>query len=129
MQKEHRVEEKWTWTPDEEEEIKKLEERLKSVANLPCHPHMKSWESFSNEVFQHIHNSLAGYYKVGPVEPMDYFTSHFGVGYLAGQVSKYMARVERTRRLEDLYKAAHYLSRLHQKLLEATPSQHVEIGI
>ncbi|SMC27307.1 Protein of unknwon function [Andreprevotia lacus DSM 23236] len=53
------------------------------------------------------------HYRHQAVQPWDYIHAN-GIGYLAGNVIKYISRYQQKNGLQDLEKAAHYL----QKLIE-----------
>ena len=54
-----------------------------------------------------------GHYKVKGIEPWDYIVAN-NLGYLEGNVVKYVSRYKEKNGIEDLKKAQHYL----QKLIE-----------
>lgn len=57
-------------------------------------------------------NQVGGkHYKTKPIQPWDYIHSN-GIGYLAGNVIKYVSRYKDKNGLEDLYKAKHYIEKL-----------------
>ncbi len=65
------------------------------------------------------------HYKDKAVQPWDYITSN-GLGYLEGNVVKYVSRYKEKNGVQDLEKARHYLDKLieieRQKVIEATAS-------
>jgi len=61
--------------------------------------------------------SLGDHYRVG-IETWDYILSQ-GLGYLEGNVIKYVTRYKRKNGIEDLLKAQHYLT----KLIEVTEKE------
>ena len=89
----------------------------------PRHPHVETWGVFASGVFAHIQSCKQGHYvrDDSPMEPIDFFESYLDTDWLVGQVCKYTLRVKKTRNSKDLYKAAHYLSRIYQKLVDETP--------
>lgn len=67
-------------------------------------------------------NQVAGTHYQTPIQPWDYVHQN-GIGYLAGNVIKYVSRYKTKNGLEDLYKAKHYLEKLieeEHKLLGTT---------
>lgn len=89
----------------------------------PRHPHIKTWGEFGAGVYDHINSTKKGHYvkQYTSMEPIDFFEDYLDMDWLLGQVCKYVLRVKKTRNSKDLYKAAHYLSRIYQKLLDETP--------
>jgi len=71
-----------------------------------------AWQSFSDCMMEHIKETEAGHYGDRPIQPLDFLEQWFPPDALAWQVVKYMCRYPRTRNQKDIYKAAHYLSRL-----------------
>ena len=66
------------------------------------------------EAFNAIANSLqvgGSHYKDKAIQPWDYIASN-GLGYLEGNVVKYVSRWREKGGLEDLKKAQHYLTKL-----------------
>ena len=55
------------------------------------------------------------YYRDGGIETWDYILSHH-LGYLEGNIIKYVTRYDKKNGLEDLYKAKHYLEKLIEYL-------------
>lgn len=51
------------------------------------------------------------HYKDKAIQPWDYITSN-GLGYLEGNVIKYVSRYKDKNGLQDLQKARHYLDKL-----------------
>ena len=83
------------------------------------HPYITAWRGFSNLVLDHIRSTRSGHYApTNRVEPLDFCEAFFGLPYLCGQVVKYVARIDRTRDMKDLYKAAHYMSRIYNQIIE-----------
>ena len=72
------------------------------------------WKAFEANVTAHIKDTLHGHYAYGTtmMQPLHALEQTFGLAYLCGQVCKYMFRYPQTHNERDLYKAAHYLSRL-----------------
>ena len=62
------------------------------------------------------------YYKNGDVECIDAIRSALGhdgfIGFLQGQVMKYVWRYQQKNGLEDLHKAKWYLTRLEAEMME-----------
>ena len=87
------------------------------------HPHVKTWGEFGAGVYDHITSCSQGHYtrKWTSMEPIDFFEAYLDMDWLVGQVCKYTLRVKKTRNSKDLYKAAHYLSRIYQKLVDEAP--------
>lgn len=57
-------------------------------------------------------NQVGGkHYYNTQIQPWDYIHSN-GIGYLAGNVIKYVSRYKDKNGLEDLYKAKHYIEKL-----------------
>jgi hypothetical protein len=56
---------------------------------------------------------VGGSHYQGPIQPWDYIVAN-DIGYLAGNVIKYVSRYKQKNGVEDLKKAQHYL----QKLIE-----------
>ena len=54
---------------------------------------------------------VAGEHYKLPIQPWDYIHTN-GIGYLAGNVIKYVSRYKQKNGLEDLYKAKHYIEKL-----------------
>ena len=52
-----------------------------------------------------------GHYKDLPIQPVEYIHAN-GIGYLAGNVVKYVSRWREKGGVEDLRKARHYLDKL-----------------
>lgn len=59
---------------------------------------------------------VGGLHYRSPVQHWDFATTHFGPGYLRGQVTKYLCRWRKKNGVQDLEKAAHFL----RKLIEVT---------
>lgn len=59
------------------------------------------------------------HYKNQPIQAWDYIHSN-GIGFLAGNVIKYVSRFENKGGLQDLEKALHYLEKLRE---EYTPKK------
>jgi hypothetical protein len=59
---------------------------------------------------------VAGNHYKKPIQPWDYIHAN-GIGYLAGNVIKYVSRYQDKNGLEDLYKAKHYLEKLIEEEL------------
>ena len=77
------------------------------------HPHQKVWNEFAGAVYYHIHDTKQGHYvRPGTIEPLEFMESYLSMDWMVGQVIKYACRVPITRNPKDLYKAAHYLSRI-----------------
>ena len=75
---------------------------------------MKAWEVSDTDVND---RQVAGtHYKTSVIQPWDYIHKN-DIGYLAGNVIKYVSRYTHKGGREDLLKAQHYL----EKLLEETP--------
>lgn len=51
------------------------------------------------------------HYKVQQIQPWDFIAAN-GIGFLAGNVIKYVARFDKKNGVEDLKKARHYLDKL-----------------
>ena len=87
------------------------------------HPHIQSWGHFGAGVYDHIRSTIGGHYtrQNTQMEPIDFFEAYLDTDWLVGQVCKYVLRVKKTRNSKDLYKAAHYLSRIYQKLVDEAP--------
>ena len=51
------------------------------------------------------------HYKTKAIQPWDYITGN-GMGYLEGNVVKYVSRFREKNGIEDLRKAMHYLEKL-----------------
>lgn len=51
------------------------------------------------------------HYKAQPIQPWDYILAN-GLGFLAGNVVKYVSRFDKKNGVEDLKKARHYLDKL-----------------
>ena len=62
------------------------------------------------------------HYRQGAIEPWDFILSQ-GLGFLAGNIVKYIARYRHKNGLEDLLKARTYLDKLiaAERAREATP--------
>ena len=58
------------------------------------------------------------HYKSKPIQPWDYIISN-NLGYLEGNIIKYVSRWGAKNGLQDLHKARHYL----QKLIEVTEAK------
>ena len=69
-------------------------------------------------------NQVAGTHYQVAIQPWDYIHSN-NIGYLAGNVVKYVSRYKTKNGLEDLYKAKHYIEKLieeeHKLLGAAAP--------
>ena len=79
--------------------------------------HEGTWEALSLAVYAHIMGTRNGHYvKAGTIEPLEFMESYLHMDWMVGQVIKYVCRVPVTRNPKDLYKAAHYLSRLALKI-------------
>lgn len=72
----------------------------------PCLPGLEGWTHQENVTKQvgGLHYQLA-------IEPWDYITSN-NIGYLEGNVIKYVSRYKSKNGREDLEKAIHYLEKL-----------------
>lgn len=68
---------------------------------------------------------IAGTHYQVKIQPWD-FIHHNGIGYLAGNIIKYVSRYKTKNGLEDLYKAKHYIEKLieeeHKLLGVTTPT-------
>jgi len=66
------------------------------------------------------------HYKDKAIQPWDFIVSN-GLGYLEGNVVKYVSRYKQKNGVQDLEKARHYLDKLieveRQKVIEATASE------
>jgi len=60
------------------------------------------------------------HYITKPIQPWDYIISN-GMGYLEGNIIKYISRYKEKGGLDDLIKASHYL----EKLIEVTLNERV----
>jgi len=74
-------------------------------------------------------NQVAGNHYKKPIQPWDFIHGN-NMGYLAGNVVKYVSRYQDKNGLEDLYKAKHYLEKLIEeelKVLGTRPAgQHID---
>jgi len=77
-------------------------------------------------------NQVGGkHYKDKRIQPWDYIHSN-GIGYLAGNIIKYVSRYKDKSGLEDLYKAKHYIEKLIEEEHEeehrriAAKAQHID---
>lgn len=61
---------------------------------------------------------VAGTHYRSPVQHWDFAVAYFGIGYLKGQVTKYLCRWRKKGGVQDLEKAAHFL----RKLIEVSES-------
>jgi len=66
---------------------------------------------------------VAGNHYKKPIQPWDYIHAN-GMGYLAGNVVKYVSRYQDKNGLEDLYKAKHYLEKLIEEEHKKYPQTH-----
>lgn len=62
------------------------------------------------------------HYRHKAVQPWDYIHAN-GIGYLAGNVIKYVSRYQQKNGLQDLEKAAHYLQKLIEEERAAAEGQ------
>lgn len=60
------------------------------------------------------------HYKTQAIEPWDYIHRN-GIGYLAGNIIKYVSRYDKKGGLNDLRKAQHYLEKLIEEELKKEP--------
>lgn len=60
------------------------------------------------------------HYITKPIQPWDYIIAN-GMGYLEGNIIKYISRYKEKDGLDDLIKASHYL----EKLIEVTLNERV----
>jgi len=60
------------------------------------------------------------HYITKPIQPWDYIIAN-GMGYLEGNIIKYISRYKEKGGLDDLIKASHYL----EKLIEVTLNERV----
>lgn len=60
------------------------------------------------------------HYITKPIQPWDYIIAN-GMGYLEGNIVKYISRYKEKGGLDDLLKASHYL----EKLIEVTLNERV----
>lgn len=73
--------------------------------------------AFGNVDLREIHPSTnaaqvgGDHYKTQPIQPWDYILAN-GLGFLAGNVVKYVSRFDKKNGVEDLKKARHYLDKL-----------------
>ncbi len=58
-----------------------------------------------------VSKQVAGNHYQLPIEPWDYITRN-KLGYLEGNIIKYISRYKRKNGIEDLHKAMHYLEKL-----------------
>ena len=89
--------------------------RWTSCSDTPTseHPHQIVWTEFYEAVYQHIGETKQGHYvRPGTIEPLEFMESYLSMDWIVGQVIKYACRVPITRNPKDLYKIAHYLSRI-----------------
>jgi len=74
------------------------------------------WQSFSDCMLEHIDETERGHYGGAKIQPIDFFESYAPeegmVWWLVFNVCKYLLRLPNTQNPRDIYKAAHYLSRL-----------------
>ena len=85
------------------------------------HSHVGVWWNFAENVTSHIMDTKEGHYvREGTIEPLEFMESYLSMDWMIGQVIKYVCRVPVTRNLKDLYKAAHYLSRIALQLAQNT---------
>ena len=70
------------------------------------------WRKFNARVSLHVVHTTQGHYATGGVEPMDLIEAITQEDFAIGSAIKYLARYKRTKNKRDLYKAAHYLSRI-----------------
>lgn len=70
---------------------------------------------------------VAGSHYKTPIQAWDYVHRN-GIGYLAGNIIKYVSRYKAKNGLEDLYKAKHYLEKLIEEEHAAlgTSDRHVD---
>lgn len=66
---------------------------------------------------------VAGTHYKKPIQPWDYIHQN-NIGYLAGNVIKYVSRYQDKNGLEDLAKAQHYL----EKLIEEESRKNSKLG-
>jgi hypothetical protein len=60
------------------------------------------------------------HYKGEAIQPWDFIVSN-GLGYLEGNIVKYVSRWRKKNGVQDLEKAAHYLAKLIEVAKEAKP--------
>lgn len=60
-------------------------------------------------------NKMGGDYYKGGIEPWDFIISR-GLGYLEGNIIKYISRYKQKNGLEDLIKARHYIDKLIEEV-------------
>lgn len=63
---------------------------------------------------------VAGTHYKQPIQPWDYIHGN-NMGYLAGNIVKYVSRYQSKNGLEDLYKAQHYLEKLIEEERKTLP--------
>lgn len=62
------------------------------------------------------------HYKLQAIQPWDYILAN-GLGFLEGNIVKYVSRWQRKGGVEDLKKARHYLDKLIEVVAKAEASQ------
>lgn len=67
------------------------------------------------------------HYRNKAIQPWDFIASN-KMGFLDGNVIKYLSRYPETRNIEDLKKASHYLQKLIETE-ESEPSRHCEVEV
>jgi hypothetical protein len=79
----------------------------------------KSWPGRKGEnPIKFFHKTELGDHYLAGIETWDYILSQ-GLGYMEGNIVKYVTRYKRKNGIEDLRKAQHYLS----KLIEVTEKE------
>ena len=63
-------------------------------------------------------NTGPGHYKDKPIQPWDFIVSN-NLGYLEGNVVKYISRWQQKNGVEDLRKAKHYIEKLIEVAMNA----------
>ena len=96
------------------------EEVMRRLADHEADDQLSTWWDFASEVGEHIERTRKGHYvSPGAIEPVHFLESNLGLPWLVGQVIKYSIRLPNsTNSIMDVYKAAHYLSRIWKKCLQ-----------
>lgn len=97
-----------------------------TTTSSSIHPHQSVWLDFAQGVYDHIADTKKGHYvRSGAIEPLEFMESYLDMDWIVGQVIKYACRAPKTRNPKDLYKAAHYLSRLALQLAQKPKKEQI----